>query len=122
MNAILEEIAARLFVAILCKDSEWVRKFYNLFHQMVMEGKANRFAIRTHKLLSEAVKGTEEFLEVKIEKDVDDAIDTYLSTQEYVMVPKPVFSEKPSDGSQAQNDLGGEIRSTHTFYDKNDEL
>lgn len=118
-ETILEEIFAKVFVAILKMDSEWLWKFYNLFRQMVEEGKTNRFVIRMDQLLGVAITSTDEFLETKIKKDVDSAIDAYLSTQDDVIIASPVYSEEPSDGSQAQNALGGEMRSTYLFYKDN---
>ena len=122
MNLILEEVAARLFVVILSNDAEWLWKFYYLFNEMVKEGKSNRFVRRMDELLSVAIRSTDKFLEVKVKKDIDSAIESYTGLDDTVMVSEPVFSQEPSDGSDAQNVLGGEMRSTYSFYDKSDEL
>ena len=122
MNLILEEVAARLLVVILSNDAEWLWKFYYLFSEMVKEGKSNRFVRRMDELLSVAIRSTDKFLEVKIKKDIDSAIESYTGLDDTVMVSEPVFSQEPSDGSDAQNVLGGEMRSTYSFYDKSDEL
>ena len=115
MNAILEEIAARILVAVLSKDKEWLWKFYRLFDEIVKEGKANRFVTRTAALLDDALYGTE----LKIKKEVDAAIEDYTNTQPEVKVEAPSYSEE----LEGETLLGGEMRLTSPYLSENkDEL
>ena len=66
----------------------------------------------------------DEWLEVRVEGDITQAIEEYQLTED----PTPVtiteynYSEKQSDGSLAQELLGGEMRLTADFYKEDNEL
>lgn len=64
-------------------------------------------------ILNEFVIKDDKKLERRIKRDVDAAIAEYerlTGDDGKVRIPKPRYSEKPSDGSYAQSVLGGEMR------------
>ena len=75
-------------------------------------GKVNDYIIRD-----------EEWLDVRVEEDVSDAIQDYKDNcgWEPVEGPKAVIIESKPDGSQAQSLLGGELRATYDFVLKQDQ-
>ena len=61
-------------------------------------------------------------LDYKVHRDVDFAIEDYTSQVEPVKISEYNYSEKESDGSLAQELLGGEMRLTAEFYQEDNEL
>ena len=61
--------------------------------------------------INELIIGDPEKIERRVERDVDAAIEKYVSERlEDPIIPKPRLVEKPPDGSEAQKLLGGEMR------------
>ena len=62
-------------------------------------------------ILNELIIQDPEKTERRVTRDVDAAIDKYLTENpEDPIIPKPRLVEKPPDGSEAQKLLGGEMR------------
>ena len=62
-------------------------------------------------ILNELIIRDSEKTERRVTRDVDAAIDRYLTENpEDPIIPKPRLVEKPPDGSKAQELLGGEMR------------
>lgn len=59
----------------------------------------------------------EEWLDVRVDADIADAIESYQLTDDWeaVKMAETIYTEKESDGSEAQNLLGGEMRATYDF-------
>ena len=66
----------------------------------------------------------DEWLDVRVEGDITQAIEEYQLTEDPtpVTITEYTYSEKPSDGSLAQELLGGEMRLTADFYKEDNEL
>ena len=64
----------------------------------------------------------EELLNARVEMDVDAAIQKYTADTTPVTITEYNYSEKQSDGSLAQELLGGEMRLTADFYKEDNEL
>lgn len=119
IDAIVEEIVVRLIVLLLSIEDEWLWKYHRFFSALVKEGKVdNRFILLMDKYLSEAILATKQTIAHRVKRDVDTAIEAYQKEVPPVIVAGPVFTEEPPDGSVAQDLLGGEMRSTYLFYDK----
>lgn len=59
----------------------------------------------------------QEWLDVRVEGEVTGAVEEYLSTSniEPVRIAETIITEKESNGTEAQNLLGGEMRATYDF-------
>ena len=59
----------------------------------------------------------EEWLDVRVDADIAEAIESYQLTEDWeaVKIAETVITHKESDGSEAQNLLGGEMRATYDF-------
>ena len=59
----------------------------------------------------------EEWLDVRVDADIAEAIESYQLTDDWeaVKMAETIYTEKESDGSEAQNLLGGEMRATYDF-------
>lgn len=64
----------------------------------------------------------EELLNSRVEMDVDAAIDKYTGDTTPVTITEYNYSENQSDGSLAQELLGGEMRLTSDFYKEDNEV
>lgn len=65
---------------------------------------------------------TPELLKYKVKRDVDMAIQDYEKEVKKLNFDEeltPIYTEKPSDGSSAQNILGGEMRIRSSWVDEN---
>ena len=69
-------------------------------------------------ILNELIIQDPEKIERRITRDVDAAIDKYLTENpQDPIIPKPRLVEKPPDGSEAQKLLGGEMRLCSPWVD-----
>jgi hypothetical protein len=69
-------------------------------------------------ILNELIIQDPEKTERRVTRDVDAAIDKYLTENpEDPIIPKPKLVEKPPDGSEAQKLLGGEMRLCSPWID-----
>ena len=59
----------------------------------------------------------DEWLDVRVDRDIAEAIESYQLTEDWeaVKMSETIYIEKESDGSEAQNLLGGEMRATYDF-------
>ena len=59
----------------------------------------------------------DEWLDVRVDRDIAEAIESYQLTEDWeaVKMAETIYTEKESDGSEAQNLLGGEMRATYDF-------
>ena len=59
----------------------------------------------------------EEWLDVRVDADIAEAIESYQLTDDWeaVKIAETIITHKESDGSEAQNLLGGEMRATYDF-------
>ena len=59
----------------------------------------------------------DEWLDVRVDRDIAEAIESYQLTEDWeaVKMSETIYNEKESDGSEAQNLLGGEMRATYDF-------
>ena len=59
----------------------------------------------------------DEWLDVRVDADIAEAIESYQLTEDWeaVKIAETIYTEKESDGSEAQNLLGGEMRATYDF-------
>lgn len=64
----------------------------------------------------------EELLNSRVEMDVNAAIDKYTGDTTPVTITEYNYSENQSDGSLAQELLGGEMRLTSDFYKEDNEV
>ena len=85
------------------------RKTIRLIDQFIREFKLDR--------VNDFIIRDDEWLDVRVEADVCEAIDNYQLTSgwEPVTMAESVITHKESDGSDAQNLLGGEMRATYDF-------
>ena len=68
-------------------------------------------------LLNDFIIHDEKWLANRIDCDIADAIESYKLTSDWeaVKMAETIYTEKESDGSEAQNLLGGEMRATYDF-------
>ena len=59
----------------------------------------------------------DEWLDVRVDADIAEAIESYQLTEDWeaVKIAETIITHKESDGSEAQNLLGGEMRATYDF-------
>lgn len=107
----LIEVLRYVLVKVFNSDPKEVQKLIDSINQdLVQDDRYNQFVIEN-----------EELLGIRIEAEVDKAIEDYTESVQDVTI-SPTYSEKESDGSLAQELLGGEMRLSHDFYTKEDEL
>ena len=71
-------------------------------------------------VFSEYILNTDKLVNRRIERDVDKAIDDYAKEVPPVTITEFTYDEEPSDGSEAQELLGGSISLSAPFMDKSD--
>lgn len=75
--------------------------------------------VREHDLdrVNDFIIRDEEWLDVRVHYDIEDAIEAYQLTEnlEDVSISETHITQQESDGSEAQNLLGGEMRATYDF-------
>ena len=107
----LIEVLRYVLVKVFNSDPREVQKLIDSINQdLVQDDRYNQFVIEN-----------EELLGIRIEAEVDKAIEDYTETLPDVTI-NPTYSEKESDGSLAQELLGGEMRLTADFYKEDNEL
>ena len=59
----------------------------------------------------------DEWLDVRVDADIAEAIESYQLTDDWetVKIAETIITHKESNGSEAQNLLGGEMRATYDF-------
>ena len=74
-------------------------------------------------LLNDFIIHDEKWLANRIDCDIADAIESYQLTEDWeaVKIAETIYTEKESDGSEAQNLLGGEMRATYDFITNQEE-
>ena len=93
-------------------DKTTVQQLVDAINQdLIKDDRYNRYVIEN-----------EELLNARVEMDVDAAINKYTADTTPVTITEYNYSEKQSDGSLAQELLGGEMRLTADFYKEDNEL
>ena len=93
-------------------DKRTVQQLVDAINQdLIGDDRYNRYVIEN-----------EELLNARVEMDVDAAINKYTADTTPVTITEYNYSEKQSDGSLAQELLGGEMRLTADFYKEDNEL
>ena len=93
-------------------DKTTVQQLVDAINQdLIKDDRYNRYVIEN-----------EELLNSRVEMDVDAAINKYTADTTPVTITEYNYSEKQSDGSLAQELLGGEMRLTADFYKEDYEL
>ena len=93
-------------------DKKTIQQLVDSINQdLIGDDRYNRYVIEN-----------EELLNARVEMDVDAAINKYTADTTPVTITEYNYSEKESDGSLAQELLGGEMRLTAEFYQEDNEL
>ena len=71
-------------------------------------------------VFSEYIINTDKMINRRIERDVDKAVDDYTEKVPPVTITEFNYNEEPSDGSEAQELLGGSMSLSAPFMDKSD--
>lgn len=69
-------------------------------------------------VFSEYILNTDKMVTRRIERDVDKAVDDYNKEVPPVTITEFTYNEEPSDGSEAQELLGGSMSLSSPFMDK----
>ena len=93
-------------------DKKTIQQLVDSINQdLIGDDRYNRYVIEN-----------EELLNARVEMDVDAAINKYTADTTPVTITEYNYSEKESDGSLAQELLGGEMRLTAEFYQEDNEV
>ena len=109
---IVLDLIVKFAVRIGCDRKETIRLVDRFVRENDLD-RVNDFIIRD-----------EEWIGVRIDGDITEAIEEYQLTEDPtpVTITEYIYSEKESDGSPAQELLGGEMRLTAKFYKDDNEL